>query len=166
MTNEGRKEKDCLFFSLLSFFRILATTTTASSNVDYNLSYRVAKNRQARGQFHQHSTSSFFVWKFLEQLFCTYIVGLYFFGVRKLGQKLCIKCWWNWPQAGKVQLICTRPEPLTCSVVTILFETQIFPLFDQFLTTLSVSDCDLRFKAWLFESRFETVINCWDHLTD
>ena len=28
----------------------------------------------------------------------TYIVGLNFFGTRKLAQKLFVKCWWNWPQ--------------------------------------------------------------------
>ena len=50
----------------------------------------------ARCQFHQHLTSSFFVQKSLEQLFWTNIVGLYFFGVRKLTQKLLVKCWWNW----------------------------------------------------------------------
>ena len=50
----------------------------------------------SRCQFHQHFTSSFFVRKALEQLFCTYIVGLNFFGARKLAQKLLVKCWWNW----------------------------------------------------------------------
>jgi hypothetical protein len=39
-------------------------------------------------QFHQH---------FYVQLFCTYIAGLYFFGVKILTQKVLIKCWWNWP---------------------------------------------------------------------
>ena len=48
-------------------------------------------------QFHQHFTSSFFVGKCFEKLFCTYIVGLYFFVARKLAQTLLIKCWWNWP---------------------------------------------------------------------
>ena len=32
-----------------------------------------------------------------EQLFCTYILGLYMFGARKLAHKLLVKCWWNWP---------------------------------------------------------------------
>ena len=41
-----------------------------------------------RCQFHQHFTSSFFVQKSFEQLFCTYGLGLYFFGQRKLAQKL------------------------------------------------------------------------------
>ena len=50
-----------------------------------------------RCQFHQRSTSSFFVQKSFEQLFCTYILGLYFFGTRKLAQKLLVKCWWNYP---------------------------------------------------------------------
>ena len=49
-----------------------------------------------RCQFHQHFKSSFFVPKSFEQLFCTYGLGFYFFCKRKLAQKLCVKCWWNW----------------------------------------------------------------------
>ena len=37
-----------------------------------------------------------FVRKSFELLFCAYVLGLYFFGKRKLAQKLLIKCWWNW----------------------------------------------------------------------
>ena len=48
-------------------------------------------------QFHQHFTSSFLLQKSFEQLFCTYGLGLYFFGTRKWAQMLNIKCWWNWP---------------------------------------------------------------------
>jgi hypothetical protein len=39
----------------------------------------------------------FYMRKFLAQLSRTYILVLYFFGARKLAQKLLIKCWWNWP---------------------------------------------------------------------
>ena len=53
--------------------------------------------RKSRCQFHQHFTSIFFVQKSFEHLFCTYILGLYSFGARKLAQKLLVKCWWNWP---------------------------------------------------------------------
>ncbi len=49
-----------------------------------------------RGQFHQRSTRSLYVHKFLEQLFCAYILGLYFTGARLLAQKLRVECWWNW----------------------------------------------------------------------
>ncbi len=51
-----------------------------------------------RGQFHQHSMHSFYVRKLGEQLFCAYILGLYFIGVSLLAQKLLIERWWNWPQ--------------------------------------------------------------------
>ena len=40
-----------------------------------------------RCQFHQHFTSSIFIWKSIEQLFCTYHLGLYFFGARKLARR-------------------------------------------------------------------------------
>ena len=53
--------------------------------------------RESSCQFHQHFTSSFFIQKLFEQLFCTYILGLYFLGTRKLALKLLVKCWWNWP---------------------------------------------------------------------
>ena len=37
-----------------------------------------------------------FCTKGFEQLFCTYSLGWYFFGKRKLEQKLLVKCWWIW----------------------------------------------------------------------
>ncbi len=43
------------------------------------------------GQFHQHSTHSFYVQKLLSQLFCAYILGLYFTGVSLLAQKLRVE---------------------------------------------------------------------------
>ncbi len=39
-----------------------------------------------------------FVQNICAQLFNTYILGLYFFGPRISGQKLLLKCWWNWQQ--------------------------------------------------------------------
>ncbi len=48
------------------------------------------------GQFHQHSIHSFYVRKLRAQLFCAYILGLYFTGARLLAQKLCVERWWNW----------------------------------------------------------------------
>ena len=59
----------------------------------------------SRCQFHQHFMRSFFVQKSFEQLFCTYGLGLYFFGERKLAQKLLVKCWWNWPKDTTLPLI-------------------------------------------------------------
>ncbi len=47
-------------------------------------------------QFHQHSTCSFYVRKLHTQLFCTYVLGLYFTGVSLPAQKLCVERWWNW----------------------------------------------------------------------
>ncbi len=45
------------------------------------------------GQFHQHSTHSFYVRKLRAQLFCAYVLGLYFTGARLLAQKLCVERW-------------------------------------------------------------------------
>ncbi len=53
------------------------------------------------GQFHQRSTLSFYVRELRAQLFCAYILGLYFTGARLLAQKLHIERWWNWPLETK-----------------------------------------------------------------
>jgi hypothetical protein len=42
-------------------------------------------------QFHQHFTGSFYVRKLCTQLFCAYIVGLYFTGARLLVQMLRVE---------------------------------------------------------------------------
>ncbi len=47
-------------------------------------------------QFHQRSTYSFYICKFNAQLFCAYVLGLYFIAARLLAQKLCVEGWWNW----------------------------------------------------------------------
>ncbi len=44
------------------------------------------------GQFHQHSTRSFYVSKLRVLLFCAYDLGLYFTGISQLAQKLCVEC--------------------------------------------------------------------------
>ncbi len=49
-----------------------------------------------RGQFHQRSTHSFYVRKLCVQLFCAYVLGLYFTGVSLPEQKLRVERWWNW----------------------------------------------------------------------
>ncbi len=54
--------------------------------------YRIA----FRGQFHQRSMRSFYVCKLRPQLFCAYVLGLYFTGVSLPAQKLCVERWWNW----------------------------------------------------------------------
>jgi len=54
------------------------------------------RRRDTRGQFHQRSTCSFYICKFRTQLFCAYVLGLYFTVVRLLVQKLPVERWWNW----------------------------------------------------------------------
>jgi hypothetical protein len=49
-----------------------------------------------RGQLNQHSTRSFYVRKLHSQLFCAYVLGLYFTGVNLPAQKLRVERWWNW----------------------------------------------------------------------
>ena len=66
------------------------------------------RRSNSRCQFHQHFTSSFFIRKSFEQLFCTYSLGLYFFGARILAQKLLVKCWCNWPQKDKQNYSCKQ----------------------------------------------------------
>jgi hypothetical protein len=41
-----------------------------------------------KGQFHQRSTHSFYVRNLHTQLFCAYVLGLYFAGVSLMAQKL------------------------------------------------------------------------------
>ena len=54
--------------------------------------YDLTKCREIRCQFHQHFTSSFFVQKSFEQLFCTYGLGLYFcFWQKETGAKSACK---------------------------------------------------------------------------
>ncbi len=43
--------------------------------------------------FRQLSTPNFYVRKFCAQLFCAYVLGLYFTGARLLAQKLRVECW-------------------------------------------------------------------------
>ncbi len=62
----------------------------------------------SRGQFHQCSTNSFYVRKFCTQLFCAYVLGLYFTGTRLLAQKLPIECWWNWTSVSRVAIHSAR----------------------------------------------------------
>ncbi len=46
-----------------------------------------------RVQFHQRSTLSFYVRKLRTQLFCAYVLGLYFTGAKLLEQKLSVERW-------------------------------------------------------------------------
>ncbi len=73
------------------------------TSVIYESNYKHSKTRaknqlQTRGQFHQHSTRSFYVRKLHAQLFCAHVLGLYFTGVSLLAEKLLVECWWNWAQ--------------------------------------------------------------------
>ncbi len=76
---------------------MMPTASFASSvqmSGDDNISIRILLfgphhmiNSANRGQFHQCSTRSFYVCKLHAQLFCAYILGLYFTGARLLAQK-------------------------------------------------------------------------------
>jgi hypothetical protein len=46
---------------------------------------------EKRGQFHQYSTCSFYIRKLLAQLFCAYVLGLYFTGVSLPAQKMWVE---------------------------------------------------------------------------
>ncbi len=45
--------------------------------------------------------AQFFSYKILRKtFFCTYILGLSFFGaIKNIGTNALLKCWWNWPQS-------------------------------------------------------------------
>ena len=61
--------------------------------VKYFILYRIL-NKLTWGQFHQLFMSSFFKWKSFEQLFCTYLLGLYFLAKgngAKAAQKKLVK---------------------------------------------------------------------------
>jgi hypothetical protein len=47
-------------------------------------------SHEIMGQFHQCSTHSFYIRKLRMQLFCAYVLGLYFTEVSLPAQKLCI----------------------------------------------------------------------------
>ncbi len=49
------------------------------------------------GQFHQHFTRTFFVWKQIAQLVSNYSLALWLFVKRILAKKARVKCLWNWP---------------------------------------------------------------------
>ena len=53
---------------------------------------------------------SFYVHKFHAQLFCAYILGLYFTGARLLAQKLRLERWWNWAQELQSRTIDHKSE--------------------------------------------------------
>ena len=72
---------------------VVVVVSAARSDDDCQSNRLVVYKVIFRCQFHQHFTSSFFVRKSFEQLFCTYGLGLYFFGARILAQKLFVKCW-------------------------------------------------------------------------
>ena len=56
--------------------------------------------------------AAFFVRKSFEQLFCTYILGLYIFGASQLAHKLLVKCWWNRPQWFEPRMLGRDGTPL------------------------------------------------------
>jgi hypothetical protein len=51
------------------------------------------QNHLTWGQFHKHCMHSFYVSKLHMQLFCVYVLGLYFSGVSLPVQKLRVERW-------------------------------------------------------------------------
>jgi hypothetical protein len=51
------------------------------------------KDRDTWAQFRQRSTHNFYVRKFHVQLFCAYVLCLYYTGARLLAQKLRVERW-------------------------------------------------------------------------
>jgi hypothetical protein len=51
-------------------------------------------NEKVSCQFHQHFTRGFFVQKLHTKLFCTHILGLNFYGARKLAQMRSLNFSW------------------------------------------------------------------------
>ena len=70
---------------LSSFFALLGSAPAKAA-------HRMWVKLTPRCQFYPHFTSSIFVQKSFEQLFSTYISGLYLFAARKLAQKLLVNC--------------------------------------------------------------------------
>jgi hypothetical protein len=63
------------------------------SNVTLSSSLPSAASKVALGQFHQCSTGSFNIRNLHAELFCAYVICLYFTGARLLAQKLRVKRW-------------------------------------------------------------------------
>jgi hypothetical protein len=113
------------------------------------------------GQFHQDFTDSFFVLKLCAKLFCTYILGLYFFGKRISAEKLLVKCWWNWHKVnverGEKQSI----SRLTMSHLKYVF---LFLILGQVLASfafiLEISNRDI---IKMFKTRVNRIeaYKCW-----
>jgi hypothetical protein len=60
--------------------------------VTVTLIWLVSQSSESWGQFHQHSTCSFYVRKLRAQLFYAYVLDLYFTGVSLPAQKLRVEC--------------------------------------------------------------------------
>ncbi len=75
-----------IFLEAVEFFTYNETNSITSNTWD---------------KFHQCSMRSFYVCKLRAQLFCAYILGLYFTGARLLMQKMRVEHWWNWTLGGK-----------------------------------------------------------------
>ncbi len=74
------------------------------------------------GQFHQRSTPSFYVCKLRVQIFCAYILGLYFSGARLLAQKLRLEHWWNWALVVAIRI--TEVEIVDSFVTTLFLQSR------------------------------------------
>jgi hypothetical protein len=66
-------------------------------------SFRKIKERSC--QFHQHYTRAFFIRKFYAKIFGTYILGLSFFWCKNIGANALLKCWWNWHEEERCDVV-------------------------------------------------------------
>ncbi len=62
----------------------------------------------ARCQFHQHFMCTFFVQKWIEQLFSSYILAVWFLVPKFCMKNAHVKHCWNWRQAGVTNHSCAR----------------------------------------------------------
>jgi hypothetical protein len=76
-------------FDMTTLFRCWDTQCNIFSF--FSSFWSILPSRTTRCQFHQHFMRSFFVWKLYVQIFCTWSMALYFFGKRKLVEKLFLK---------------------------------------------------------------------------
>ncbi len=80
------------------WMKVIFIIDQSFQNLNFFSIIRLKNSCLSRAQFHQHSMCSFYVRKVRAQIFCAYILGLYFTGTGLLAQKLHIERWWNWTQ--------------------------------------------------------------------
>ncbi len=81
-----------IYFSIFVSFFFLLWRLTWKQQLRHHL--HTQSHIHIMGQSYHRSMPSFYVHA---QLFCAYVLGLYFTGARLFAQKLHIERWWNWP---------------------------------------------------------------------